>query len=179
LDHPAPTPEASVRPWRTATLVASGIAAVELVLLVALGVIVIGRTWLHETQSTVERRAVAKVAAQKGDRSQRSPRPARPKPLGPPSLSRRETSVLVLNGNGRTGAAAAEATIVSRRGYVVAAVGNARRATYPHSLVMYRPGYRPEGARLARDLRIRTVSPLDGLKARELLGAHLAVIVGR
>ena len=32
--------------------------------------------------------------------------------------------------------------------------------------------------RLARDLRIRIVGPLDGMTVRELLGAHVAVVVG-
>jgi len=43
---------------------------------------------------------------------------------------------------------------------------------------MYRGGHRGEALRLARDLRIRLVSPLDGLRPRELKGARLAVVVG-
>ena len=43
---------------------------------------------------------------------------------------------------------------------------------------MYRPGYRGEAVRLARDLRIRIVGPLDGITARELMGAHVALVVG-
>ena len=39
-------------------------------------------------------------------------------------------------------------------------------------------GRRPEALRLARDLGIRLVSPLDGLRPRDLLGAQLAVVVG-
>jgi hypothetical protein len=43
---------------------------------------------------------------------------------------------------------------------------------------MYRAGRRGEALRLGRDLRIRLVTPLDGLRPRNLLGAQLAVVVG-
>jgi hypothetical protein len=43
---------------------------------------------------------------------------------------------------------------------------------------MYRAGYRAEGARLARDLRVSIVGPLDGLRPADLLGAQLVVVVG-
>ena len=43
---------------------------------------------------------------------------------------------------------------------------------------MYRPGRRPEALRLARDLGIRLVWPLDGLRPRQLHGAQLAVVLG-
>ena len=45
------------------------------------------------------------------------------------------------------------------------------------SVVMYRPGYRGEALRLARDLRIKIVGPLDGLRIGDLMGAHVAVVV--
>ena len=93
-------------------------------------------------------------------------------------LSRSQTSVIVLNGGGRTGAAAAEAQVVRRRGYVVARVGNASHMDYTHTLVMYRPGYGSEAARLARDLHIGVVSPLDGMRVGQLAGAHLVVVLG-
>jgi hypothetical protein len=60
----------------------------------------------------------------------------------------------------------------------VGEVGNAPRSGYGRSVVMYRAGRRPEALRLARDLQIRLVSPLDGLRPRDLLGAQLAVVVG-
>jgi hypothetical protein len=43
---------------------------------------------------------------------------------------------------------------------------------------MYRPGYRGEAIRLSRDLRIKIVGPLDGMNVRQLMGAHVAVVVG-
>jgi hypothetical protein len=45
-------------------------------------------------------------------------------------------------------------------------------------VVMYRPGYAAEGARLARDMRVRVVRPLDGMRPSQLLGAHVVLIVG-
>jgi hypothetical protein len=43
---------------------------------------------------------------------------------------------------------------------------------------MYRPGREGEGRRLGRDLDIRVVAPLDGMKADDLMGAHVAVVLG-
>ena len=56
-------------------------------------------------------------------------------------------------------------------------VGNAPAIT-PRSVVMYRPGYEAEGRRLGRDLRVRIVRPLDGMRPAQLLGAHLVLIIG-
>jgi hypothetical protein len=97
---------------------------------------------------------------------------------GAPTLTRAETSVLVLNGNGQPGAAATAAERVRGIGYTIGSVGNAPRADFTRSLVMYRPGHEAEGRRLARDLHLKIVGPLDGLKPRELLGAHVALVVG-
>ena len=44
---------------------------------------------------------------------------------------------------------------------------------------MYRPGFRAEGLRLARDMHVKVVGPLDGLKRSALHGGQLAVILGR
>ena len=62
--------------------------------------------------------------------------------------------------------------------FLIGSVGNAA-APSPRTLVMYRPGYAPEGARLARDLHIRVARPLDVISPRQLLGAHLVLILGR
>ena len=43
---------------------------------------------------------------------------------------------------------------------------------------MYRPGFAGEGRRLARDLRVRLVGPLDGMRTRELGRAHVVYILG-
>ena len=70
------------------------------------------------------------------------------------------------------------ATRVRARGYVIGQVGNAQQSGYGRTVVMYRIGRRPEALRLARDLGIRVVSPLDGLKPRNLMGAQVAIVVG-
>ena len=154
-------------PWRTATLVAVSVAALELVLLVALGVAFLAEPVSRQVTQAAEQQVLAPVA----------PKPAPPKP-GAPELTRGETSVLVLNGNGTPGAAAAGAERVRARGYTIGGVGNATRGDYTRSVVMYRSGYEPEAKRLAHDLGIKVVGPLDGLRPADLLGAHVALVLG-
>ena len=43
---------------------------------------------------------------------------------------------------------------------------------------MYRPGFVGEGKRLGRDLGVTTVTPLDGIRVRQLHGAQLVFILG-
>jgi hypothetical protein len=87
-------------------------------------------------------------------------------------------TILVLNGNGRQGAAADAAARVEHRGYHVGLVANAPHHDYPQSIVMYRRGFEGEGQRLARDLGVHVVSPLDGMKPAQLHGAHAVLILG-
>jgi hypothetical protein len=168
----APPTEALVRPWRKATVVASAIAAIELVLLVAAGIALLGRDLAHHAHTVAPARNAAV--------SPRHVKPplARPEPVGKPTMARSALSVLVLNGNGRPGAAATEANVVSARGYQLARVGNAPRTDYTRSVVMYRPGYRAEAARLAHDIGVSQFAPLDGLTPSALGRAQLAVLVG-
>ena len=63
-------------------------------------------------------------------------------------------------------------------GYKVTGAGNARRQDYASSVVMYRDGWRAEGMRLAKDLGVKVVGPLDGVRASALQGGQLLVIVG-
>jgi LytR cell envelope-related transcriptional attenuator len=86
--------------------------------------------------------------------------------------------VMVLNGNGVPGAAHEAAARVQARGYSIGQIGNAKRTDFMRSVVMYRPGYRGEALRLARDVRVKIVGPLDGLGVRDLMGAHVALVVG-
>lgn len=156
--------------WRRAAIVSGAVAALELVALVAAAVALFGGPLAHRLDA-----AGARAREHAGER----PQPSRRTPVtARPTLPRSETSVLVLNGNGRAGAAATAAEIVRARGYVVGGVGNAPRRGFTRTLVMYRAGYAPEAARLARDLHVKLVGPLDGLRPRQLLGAHLALIVG-
>jgi LytR cell envelope-related transcriptional attenuator len=93
-------------------------------------------------------------------------------------LPRDRVGIMVLNGNGRNGAAAAAAVALHRLGYRIAGTANAARMDYAASLILYRPGYRAEGLRLARDLGVRIVGPLDGMRRGALRGGELAVILG-
>ena len=161
MEHALPNPPG--HPWRTIAVVAAGIATLELVGLVVVGVALIAKPVMHRA------RAEAAAAPAKHAQAKSSARPL---------LPRGSTSVTVLNGSGLAGAAAAQASRVRARGYLVGEVGNAPRTGYGRSVVMYRPGRRPEALRLARDLHIRLVSPLDGLRPRDLLGAQVALVVG-
>ena len=155
-------------PWRTATLVASGVAALELVALVILGVVLLAKPVSEHVRQAAEAQVLAPVKVK-----------SRPAPaVGAPKLTRAETSVIVLNGNGRAGAAASSAEAVRRFGYTIGTVGNAPRTDFTRTLVMYRNGYKAEGARLAKDLDLKIVGPLDGLRPADLLGAHVALVVG-
>ena len=160
-------------------MVVSAVAVTELVLLLGIALVAFGRPMLDAARGQgtgTTRSTPARPAASHA----RAPTVAhRNAPLSAPSLTRGETSVLILNGNGIAGAGAAEAKAVRAKGYIVAAVGNAKRTDYARSVVMYRPGYKPESARLARDLHLNVVSPLDGIRAGELMGAHVAVVLGR
>jgi LytR cell envelope-related transcriptional attenuator len=182
LEAPLLGSDVSIRPWRTATLVTGLIAAVEFVALLVLGAMLlakpISRAVLRQAQASASAPApttakVAKTAVAKGT-------PAVPKHLAAvkPKLSRGRTGILVLNGNGRTGAASAEAASLQRLGYPPATTGNAVRHDYATTVIMYRKGMRAEALRLARDLHVKVVGPLDGLRPAALHSAKLAVILG-
>lgn len=182
MDHYAPTHDL-VHHWRTRTMIVSGIATLELVALVALGVVVLGKGWFqHAKASAATRPASTHHAVAPAVHAKPHAQPAKPHAEASPAkpmLSRPQTSVLVLNGNGRAGAAADEASSLRSRGYTVKAVGNAKRSDYAASMVMYRPGLKREALRLSRDLGLPIVTALDGLQPSQLRGAKLLVIVGR
>ena len=180
MDHYAPTHDLA-SPWRTRTMIVSAVAATELVALIAVGVLVLGKGWFQHAQANAAGRRATHHAASTQTAKHTAPaaKPTpRPTPPAKPMLSRAQTSLLVLNGNGRAGAAGAEARVLRTHGYTVAAVGNAKRNDYAVSMVMYRPGLQREGLRLARDLRIPIVSALDGMQPSQLKGAKLLFIVG-
>jgi hypothetical protein len=167
MEHSLPRPEVARR-WRTATLVATAVAALELALLAALGLPMLGRAVADDVRTAAEEHVLApspKAAPKKAEA------PAVP-------LPRADTSVVVLNGNGRTGAAGAAADRVHELGYLVAGTGNAGRSDYARTIVMYRPGRKAEAQRLAKDIRAKVVGPLDGLRLRDLMGAQVAIILG-
>lgn len=175
MDAPLPAPDALIRPWRTATLVASLVAAAELILLLIAAVLLLAKPLSHAMRRQAEAAAFsapAKKAAQTPIRHIRQPAATKAR------LPRSRTSVWVLNGNGVNGAAGDEAARLRSRGYPIRGTGNASRTDYATTVVMYRPGFRGEGLRLARDMRLKAVGPLDGLKPAALHGAKLVVLVG-
>jgi hypothetical protein len=163
-----------VRPWRRATLVASAIAAVELVGLLLCVLVIVAKPLAKAAQHSAQKTAVS------------TPLPAHVRnaikhqatPAATPIVSRHQTKVLVLNGNGRTGAAHSEAAKLQSLGYRIAGAADAKRHDYATSVVMYKTGFRTEGVRLAHDLHVAVVGPLDGIRPAALAGGQLAVIIG-
>ena len=98
--------------------------------------------------------------------------------LLPPLRPRSQTSVLVLNGNGVSGAAGTEATAILGRGYAHAIPTDAPSSNYARSLVLFRPGWQREATRLAHDAGIAAVAPLDGRIAPEYAHVPLVLILG-
>jgi hypothetical protein len=139
---------------------------VELVALAAIAFVLLGNPLSRHLRET------AAAASTTPHRSAANPLPQKT------TLARGETSVMVLNGGGRAGAAHTAADKVSSRGYLLGQIGNAPAYT-PRTLIMYRPGYAAEGARLGRDLHVRLVRPLDGMRASQLMGSHLVLILGK
>jgi hypothetical protein len=99
-------------------------------------------------------------------------------PFAVPLRPRSRASVLVLNGNGISGVAGTVATRLLARGYRHTIPTDAQNMAYARSLVLFRPGWQREAERLARDVKIRTVAPLDGRVAPEYAGVPLVVILG-
>jgi hypothetical protein len=162
--HALPTPF----PWRTTTVVAAAVALLELIALVAILLVHIGSgvasSRTHDT-SPAARAAVHRA----------TPAPRLPSvPLRPRSKVR----VLVLNGNGVTGAASTAAARLESRGYHIGDATNAQRHDYASSMVMFVPGWAKEARRLARDVGVRMVAPVDGLRGPQLKGSSVVLLLG-
>ena len=173
MDAPL-SPDALVRPWRTATLVATLVAAIELVLLVGAAVLLLAKPLAHAVQRHAEAAALAPATPVK----KAAPIVHKAKKVAPAKHTRSHTGVFVLNGNGRNGAASSEAAKLSGIGYRVPGKGNAKRQDYATTVVMYRRGWEAEGRRLASDLHVKIVGPLDGMSTSALHGAQLVVVLG-
>jgi hypothetical protein len=163
LDHSlAPPFELGARDWRRLAIVVAAVAAVEAFVIVGVGVALLVPRLSHGS---------AQADAMQGVVGPHTP-------AGNAKLTPAQTPIMVLNGNGRSGAAAAGAQRVRRLGYKLAVVGNAQRVDYPMSLVMYRPGLRAEALKFAKRMHVSTVGPLDGITLRKLGRAKLVYIVG-
>jgi hypothetical protein len=167
VQHAEPIPTSF--PWRGAALVVGAIAAIELLAL-------IGIAALH----LVPKHAGARTAA-----------PAKVQHVQPvrhtakvaalpshPLRVRSHVHVLVLNGNGRQGAASAEAARLQRAGYRIRGAQNALRHDYARSMVLYVPGWAKEARRLAHDAGIKLVAPIDGITPAKLKASQAVVILG-
>lgn len=151
MEHAQPLSRAF--PWRLAALVASALA------LAILAGLVLTHRAAHNRPAVATRHKTQTLFAV---------------PLRP----RSQISVLVLNGNGVSGAAGTEATRILDRGYRHAVPTDASQLDYARSLVLFRPGWQHEAERLARDVKIGTVAPLDGRVAPEYASVPLVVILG-
>ena len=146
-------------PWRTT------VVALVLVALAGLAALEGGRV-LHAHGAAA--RTPSTVAAK---------RPAAPAAV--PLRPRSRVSVLVLNGNGSTGAAGAQATRLLADGYRSATAADAPVENYATSLVLYRPGWQAEARRFAREAGAKVVAPLDGRLPAGSGRDELVLILGR
>lgn len=164
MQHAEPLPNRF--PWRTATFVVGGVAAVELVALLVLGAVRLApdqRTHAKTAAPAAPKRAVV----------------ATPRVTAHPLRPRSRVRVLVLNGNGVSGAASAEAARLQAQGYRIGGATNAERHDYARSMVMFVPGWSKEAHRLARDAGIRMVAPVDGLHPSQLRGSGVVLLLGK
>jgi LytR cell envelope-related transcriptional attenuator len=148
-------------PWRAAALAACAVALFELIALLALA----GAHLFHVHHAAASRPATTTPAVRATKAAVR------------PLRSRSRVSVLVLNGNGVSGAAGTESTQLLARGYRHAVPGDAP-TTYAQSVVLFRPGWQQEAERLARDVGIRAVTPLDVRLPGSERGYQVVLILG-
>src|SRR5205085_2744495 len=90
MDAPLLAPDALIRPWRTATLVASLVAALELVLLIGLAMVLLAKPLSHAMQRHATAAAVAP------DEKHAAAIVHRVEKITLPKLTRTDTGVFVL-----------------------------------------------------------------------------------
>ena len=172
-------------PWRTATMIASAVAAAELVGLFVIGAFVLAHPFHHAAKktTTTASSAAASTVVHHTATVQRhvAPVPAKDRvtPITAPAIRPPgKLRVLVLNANGVQGAAHAEAAHLQGLGYVIGGAANAPSHHYARSMVMFVPGYLKEARRLARETGIKIVAPVDGLTPSTLSASRLVVLLG-
>lgn len=207
MEHAAVRHFRAAPPWRRIAIVLGAVAAVELAVLVIGGVSLLAKPVQDSVQRAAVKEAATEVAAAKAAAAARTAA-AKPAAVasassakrrataaaatakkavvapalvgaGTPKLARSGTAVLVLNGIGTPGAAGRTAESVRARGYRIGGVTNAPRMDYTRTMIMYKPGFRAEAARLGADMRVPLVGPLDGMRPADLGAAQLVVIVGQ
>jgi hypothetical protein len=167
-----------IQPWRAAAMIATGIAAIELFILLLIGFMFGAKAFSDKTETATI--AAIKREVPKAAQTQAEKKPAEDskEKQKPKVLPRGKTSVVVLNGNGIPGAAAVSADKAHSLHYIVTATGNAPSTGFARSMVMFRPGFKPAAQRLAKDMGVKAVTPLDGMTKSYLQGAQLALIIG-
>ena len=85
--------------------------------------------------------------------------------------------VAVLNGTDVEGLAGRFGDQIDERGYSLGAITNSP-TTFEQSVVMFRPGFKPEAERVARELNINEVRAMGDAIADASASAKVAVIVG-
>jgi hypothetical protein len=152
-------------PWRTATFAVAAVAAVELVALIAIGGVRLAPS--HHATPVVKSHA-------------RTTRPVRHVASVPshPLRPRAHVRVLVMNGNGVSGAASSAAQRLEVEGYRIGGATNAPRHDYARSMVLYVPGWVKEARRLAHDTGVRLVAPVDGMRPSRLRGSKIVLLLG-
>jgi hypothetical protein len=88
-----------------------------------------------------------------------------------------EIEVSVLNGTSVPGLAATFADKVERKGFGLGAVTNSS-SSFAETVVMFRPGRKPEARTVAKQMSIQKVQPMNGEIEAVAAGADVAVIVG-
>lgn len=168
-------------PWRTATLVASAVATIELLGLIVVGAFVLAHPFRHAAKHTTTAAKATAVRHAAPVHRHVVPVPAKDRFAAIPShplRARTNVRVLVLNANGVQGAAHAEAARLQSLGYPIGGASNAPSHHYAQSMVMFVPGYLKEARRLAHDAGIRLVAPVDGLTPSTLSASRLVVLLG-
>ncbi|TML03548.1 MAG: LytR family transcriptional regulator [Actinobacteria bacterium] len=127
----------------------------------------------------VRRRAASSRSRLPWPRWQRSPwprcPPARARRIVPPVAPGR-TTVAVLNGSGRPGAAGRVATELADRGWTIGTVDNYTDRSLETSCVDFVPGRSAAASRIAKEIGIYNVLPATRLMT-ELAGPKAGVIV--
>jgi LytR cell envelope-related transcriptional attenuator len=160
-------------PWRAVAVLAAGVALVELVALIAIGLVHLAPRATAEPAAATAKRAVH-VAGRVNARVVHTV-----KVPSVPLRPRSHVRVLVLNGNGVSGAASSEAARLEAQGYRIGGATNAVRHDYARSMVMFVPGWIKEARRLAHDAGIRMVAPVDGLHPSQLRGSGVVLLLGK
>lgn len=160
-------------PWRAVAVLAAGVALVELVALIAIGLMHLAPKATAEPTPAAPAKSAAHVAGRVHVRVVHTV-----KVPSVPLRPRSHVRVLVLNGNGVSGAASAEAARLQALGYRIGGATNAERHDYARSMVMFVPGWIKEARRLAHEVGVRMVAPVDGLHPSQLKGSGVVLLLG-